>query len=194
MNIKLNGYNLLTSKSCRIYLHFSVTFQWLLIKIIIYKVYFSSVYTFIFLFLPQYLALFDLVHLSQFSLTRRKQIFSLSQPSEIYFNICPYCSRCKFPILVHNFSLTLYYIFLSNSENHHQLDPFTPMSDQDIISPYSINILLSKQLIRIAKKLLTRWLSFDPTPNLRTNFIRNIWLIVRRNFIKILEMKGLTTS
>ena len=65
------------------------------------------------------------------------------------------------------------------------------MSDQDIISPYSINILLSKQLIRIAKKLLTRWLSFDPTPNLRTNFIRNIWLIVRRNFIKILEMKGL---
>ena len=54
-----------------------------------------------FLFLPQYLALFDLVHLSQFSLTRRKQIFSLSQPSEIYFNICPYCSRCKFPILVH---------------------------------------------------------------------------------------------
>lgn len=58
-------------------------------------------YTFIFLFLPQYLALFDLVHLSQFSLTRRKQIFSLSQPSEIYFNICPYCSWCKFPILVH---------------------------------------------------------------------------------------------
>ena len=65
------------------------------------KVYFSPVYTFIFLFLPQYLALFDLVHLSQFSLTRRKQIFSLSQPSEIYFNICPYFSRCKFPILVH---------------------------------------------------------------------------------------------
>ena len=103
MNIKLNGYNLLTSESCRIYLHFSVTFQWLLIKIITYKVYFSSVYTLIyfFLFLPQYLALFDLVHLSQFSLTRRKQIFSLSQPSEIYFSICPYCSRCKFPILVH---------------------------------------------------------------------------------------------
>ena len=58
----------------------------------------------------------------------------------------------------------------------------------------SINVLLRKQLIRIAKKLLTWWLSFDPTPNLRTNFIRNIWLIVRRNFIKILEMKGLTMS
>ena len=50
MNIKLNGYNLLTSESCRIYLHFSVTFQWLLIKIITYKLYFSSVYTFIFYF------------------------------------------------------------------------------------------------------------------------------------------------
>ncbi|PFX30801.1 Nucleoporin NDC1 [Stylophora pistillata] len=33
------------------------------------------------LFQTQYLAFFDLVHLSQFSLTRRKQIFSLSQPS-----------------------------------------------------------------------------------------------------------------
>ena len=50
MSIKLNGYNLLTSKSCRTYLHFSVTFQWLLIKIITYKLYFSSVYTFIFYF------------------------------------------------------------------------------------------------------------------------------------------------
>ena len=41
---------MLISESCRIYVHFSVTFQWLLIKIITYKLYFSSVYTFIFYF------------------------------------------------------------------------------------------------------------------------------------------------
>ena len=41
----------------------------------------------IFVFHFQYLAMFDLCHLSQFSSTRRKQIFSLSQPSEFKLHL-----------------------------------------------------------------------------------------------------------
>ena len=40
-----------------------------------------------FVFHFQYLAMFDLCHLSQFSSTRRKQIFSLSQPSEFKLHL-----------------------------------------------------------------------------------------------------------
>ena len=50
--------------------------------------------------------------------------------------------------------LTFYYL----------LNPLTPMSDQDRISPYNINTISSRQVMRI-KKILIRELLFDPTPN-----------------------------
>ena len=50
--------------------------------------------------------------------------------------------------------LTFYHLF-----NH-----LTPMSDQEWISPYNINTISSRQVMRI-KKILIRELLFDPTPN-----------------------------
>ena len=43
-------------------------------------------------------------------------------------------------------------------------NPLTPMSDQGRISPYNINTISSRQVMRI-KKILIRRLLVDPIPN-----------------------------
>ena len=43
-------------------------------------------------------------------------------------------------------------------------NPFTPTSDQDRISPYDINTISSKQVMRI-EKMSTIGLLVDPIPN-----------------------------
>ena len=65
------------------------------------------------------------------------------------------------------------------------------MSDQDIISPYNINTISSRQVMRI-KKILIRGLLIDPIPILQTNITRTIWQTVRRITNEILGVKGLT--
>ena len=65
------------------------------------------------------------------------------------------------------------------------------MSDQDIISPYNINTISSRQVMRI-KKILIRGLLIDPIPILQTNITRTIWQTVRRITNEILGVEGLT--
>ena len=60
------------------------------------------------------------------------------------------------------------------------------MSDQDRISPYYINTISNKQVMRI-KKILIRELLVD----LETNITRTIWQTVRRIANEILGDKGL---
>ena len=60
------------------------------------------------------------------------------------------------------------------------------MSDQDRISPYYINTISNRQVMRI-KKILIRELLVD----LETNITRTIWQTVRRIANEILEDKGL---
>ena len=43
-------------------------------------------------------------------------------------------------------------------------NPFTPTSDQDRISPYNINTISSRQVMRIEKKSIMGLL-VDPIPN-----------------------------
>ena len=45
------------------------------------------------------------------------------------------------------------------------VNPLTPMSDQDRISPYNINTMASRQVMRIKKKILIWGLLVDPIPN-----------------------------
>ena len=42
------------------------------------------------------------------------------------------------------------------------MNPLTPMSDQEIISLYNINMVLSRQVMRIKKKVSIRGLFIDP--------------------------------
>ena len=65
------------------------------------------------------------------------------------------------------------------------------MSDQDIISPYNINTISSKQVMRI-KKILIRELLIDPIPILQTNITRTIWQTVKRITNEILVVERLT--
>ena len=65
------------------------------------------------------------------------------------------------------------------------------MSDQDIISPYNINTISSKQVMRI-KKILIRGLLIDPIPILQTNITRTIWQTVKRITNEILVVERLT--
>ena len=65
------------------------------------------------------------------------------------------------------------------------------MSDQDIISPYNINTISSKQVMRI-KKILIRELLIDPKPILQTNITRTIWQTVKRITNEILVVERLT--
>ena len=65
------------------------------------------------------------------------------------------------------------------------------MSDQDRISPYNINTISSKQVMRI-KKILIRELLIDPKPILQTNITRTIWQTVKRITNEILVVERLT--
>ena len=62
-------------------------------------------------------------------------------------------------------------------------NPLTPMIDQDRISPYNINIISSRQMMRIGKILIPQ-----------TNFRSTIWQTVRRIVNEILGVKGLTVK
>ena len=65
----------------------------------------------------------------------------------------------KCNILHDSFSLNKIAIKEENNNNlfppqgHLTLNPFTPMSDQDRISPYNINIISSRQVMRIKKNI-----------------------------------------
>ena len=64
------------------------------------------------------------------------------------------------------------------------------MIDQDRISPYNINIISSRQMMRIGKILIRDYyLIHYQIP--QTNFRRTVWQIVRRIVNEILGVKGL---
>ena len=42
---------------------------------------------------------------------------------------------------------------MTEEENILYVNPFAPMSDQDRISPYNINIISSRQVMRIKKSI-----------------------------------------
>ena len=64
------------------------------------------------------------------------------------------------------------------------------MIDQDRISPYNINIISSRQVMRIGKILIRGYyLIHYQIP--QTNFRSNIWQTVRRIVNEILGVKGL---
>ena len=42
---------------------------------------------------------------------------------------------------------------MTDEENILYVNPFTPMSDQDRISPYNINTISSRQVMRIKKNI-----------------------------------------
>lgn len=81
--------------------------------------------------LLKYLALFDLVHLSQFSLTRRKQIFSLSQPSGRPDNWTNISTECLSLIesLTHKLSAEV------SLQTHRQ----QPVLDPKVLGPALVN-------------------------------------------------------
>lgn len=62
-------------------------------------------------------------------------------------------------------------------------ESFTPMRDQDIIYPHSIDTISSRQV--------TRELSLIQHIILSTNFVRNIWQTERRIFFEIVAVNGL---
>ena len=70
------------------------------------------------------------------------------------------------------------------------INPLTPMSDQDRISPFKINALPSKQVIRIRKNInkgITSW-SNTKFSKLLTS---TVWQTVRRITSEVLGVKGL---
>ena len=80
---------------------------------------------------------------------------------------------------------TIMHLLSLNSVN-----PFTPKSDQDRISPYSINTMSRRQVLRIKRKyqlgnykLIQYWI-------LQTNIMRTVWQTVRRITFEIWEWKG----
>ena len=65
------------------------------------------------------------------------------------------------------------------------------MSDQDRISPYNINTMASRQVMRIKKETLIWGLLVDQYQILQTNITRTILQTVRRITHEILGVKGL---
>ena len=76
----------------------------------------------------------------------------LQTKSNLYYGL-----KCN--ILHDAFSLNKIGIKGENNNNlfppqgHLTLNPFTPMSDQDRISPYNINTISSRQVMRIEKNI-----------------------------------------
>ena len=70
------------------------------------------------------------------------------------------------------------------------LNPLTPMSDQERISPYNINAISTRQVMKIKKSYLGdyRLIQYQI---LQTNIRRTIWQTVRRINNEILGVKGL---
>ena len=71
------------------------------------------------------------------------------------------------------------------------LNPITPKSDQDRISPYIINTVSSTQALRIKKKTHLRNYKLIYYQILQTDIISIWWQAVRRIAHKILGVIGL---
>ena len=69
-------------------------------------------------------------------------------------------------------------------------NPLTPMSDQDRISPYNINTISIRQVMRMKKNTSLRIFWFIQYQILRNSIVRIVWQIVRRIFNEILSVKG----
>ena len=71
------------------------------------------------------------------------------------------------------------------------LNPFTPKGDQDRISPYNINTISCRQVMRINTNtnqgIITRLLLQNQIP--QTNITRIVWQTIRRITIEILGEK-----
>ena len=71
-------------------------------------------------------------------------------------------------------------------ESH--LNPLTPMSDQEIISTNSINMISSRQVMGKEKKLGDYWSIYNQI--LQPDIIRIVWQTVRRITQRSWEQKG----
>ena len=80
------------------------------------------------------------------------------------------------------------------------LKPLTPMSDQDRISPYNINTISSRQVMRIKKNIsqeiimMIQLIQLIQDQILQTNITRNVWETVRRITDEILVVKGFNSQ
>ena len=72
-----------------------------------------------------------------------------------------------------------------------EIYPFTPISDQDRISPYDINTISSRQVMRIKKNFSEGIISWSNTKILLTNITGTVWQTVRRISNEILGVKEL---
>ena len=79
-----------------------------------------------------------------------------------------------------------------NEEWDQYFNLLTQMGVQDRISPYNINTMLSRQVMRI-KKNITKWRNcyLIQSQILQTNIIRIVWQTVGRISNEILGAKGL---
>ena len=69
--------------------------------------------------------------------------------------------------------------------NRIQINPLTPISDQEIISPYNFNTTSNRQVRRNISTRDDQLIQYKVS---RTNFIRIVWQTVRRITNKILGM------
>ena len=69
-------------------------------------------------------------------------------------------------------------------------NPLTPMSDQDRISPYNINTISIRQVMRMKKNTSLRIFWFIQYQILRNSIVRIVWQTVTRIFNEILSVKG----
>ena len=72
--------------------------------------------------------------------------------------------------------------------------PLTPRSDQDRISPYNINTISSRQVMRIKKNINLGDYKLIQYQILQTNITRTVWQTVGRITNEILGVKALTSS
>ena len=73
----------------------------------------------------------------------------------------------------------------------YSINSFTPTSDQDRISPYNINTISSRQVMRIKKNISYGDYELIQYQILQTNIMRTVWQTVRRITDEILGVKGL---
>ena len=83
-----------------------------------------------------------------------------------------------------------FFLFTLFSINPTNLKPLTPMSDQDRISPYNINTISSRQVMRIKKKISIMDYRLIQYQILHANITRTVWQIIRRTTNEILGVKG----
>ena len=74
------------------------------------------------------------------------------------------------------------------------LNPLTPTSDQYRISPYNINTISSRQVMRIKKDYQLGDFELIQYKILQTNTTRTAWHTFRRITSEILGVKGLTIT